>query len=244
MLLALRILLILPWLAIAGTYGVIISLLRPFNPDNVRIGARAVALGRYILGIKVIRRNREIFAQNHPCIVVSNHMDNMDIFYGGATIPKRCVSIGKKSIIWIPFFGLYYWLSGNILIDRKNKKSAFETMDIAAKKIKENDISVWIMPEGTRSRGRGLLPFKKGPFITAIKAQVPIIPVAISNYINNINLNKWHATTMLIEVLPPIPTEGLTVHDANELKERVYQLMKEAIDRLDHEVATNPDLHE
>lgn len=244
MLLVLRILLFIPWLALSGTFGVIISLIRPFNPDNVRIAARAIAWGRYIVGIKVIRRNREIFAQNHPCIIVSNHMDNMDIFFGGSTIPKRTVSIGKKSIIWIPFFGLYYWLSGNILIDRKNKKSAFETMDLAAKKIKENDISVWIMPEGTRSKGRGLLPFKKGPFITAIKAQVPVVPVAVSNYINDLNMNRPRAATMIVEVLPPISTVGLTVHEANDLKDKVYQIMKEAIDQLDREVAANPRINE
>lgn len=238
MLLVLRIILIIPWLALAGTYGVLISFLRPFNPDNVRIGARAVALGRKILGIKLVFRNKEIFKQTHPSIIVSNHQDNMDIFFGGATIPRRTVSIGKKSIIWVPFFGLYYWLSGNILIDRANKKRAFETMDIAAKKIRENDTSVWIMPEGTRSRGRGLLPFKKGPFITAIKAGVPITPVAVSSYLKDMNLNRWHSTTMLVEVLPPIPTAGLTVADANELKDKVYQIMKEAIDRIDLEVAS------
>jgi 1-acyl-sn-glycerol-3-phosphate acyltransferase len=237
MLLALRILLIIAWLTLSGIYGVIISFIRPFNPDNVRIGARAVAWGRNLLGIKFILRNREIFAKNHPSIIVSNHQDNMDIFFGGATIPRRTVSIGKKSIIWIPFFGLYYWLSGNILIDRKNKKSAFETMDLAAKKLRENDISVWIMPEGTRSKGRGLLPFKKGPFITAIKAGVPVIPVAVSSYIKDTNLNRWRSATMIVEVLPPVSTEGLTVTDATMLKEKVYLLMKEAIDRLDNEVA-------
>ncbi len=65
----------------------------------------------------------------------------------------------------MPLFGQLYWLSGNILIDRKNRTRAFETMAETARKIKEKCLSVWIFPEGTRSRGRGLLPFKLGHFI-------------------------------------------------------------------------------
>ena len=110
-------------------------------------------------------------------------------------------------------------------------------MDVAASKIKKNNLSVWIMPEGTRSKGRGLLPFKKGPFITAIKAQVPIVPVAWSNYSQVIDLNKWHSCTILAEALEPISTEGKTMDDVNELKDRAFEIMKRAIERLDLEIS-------
>ncbi len=109
-------------------------------------------------------------------------------------------------------------------------------MDIAAKTIKDKNISVWIMPEGTRSRGKGLLPFKKGPFITAIKAGVPIVPVAWNNYIQDINLNKWHSCTLIIEVLPPLLTTNLSVDDASSLKDQAHKIMAEAIAKLDIEV--------
>ena len=94
------------------------------------------------------------------------------------------------------------------------------------------------MPEGTRSKGRGLLPFKKGPFITAIKAHVPLVAVCISNYVGKIHLNRWHSGTILMEILPAFSTDGLDVQDANTLKERVFSQMKETIDRLDKEVAS------
>ncbi len=92
------------------------------------------------------------------------------------------------------------------------------------------------MPEGTRSKGRGFLPFKKGPFVTAIKAQVPIVPVAWSNYSQIIDLNKWHSCTILVQALEPISTEGKTLDDVNELKEKAYLIMKNAIEQLDLEV--------
>ena len=110
-------------------------------------------------------------------------------------------------------------------------------MDGAAKAIKNEDKSIWIMPEGTRSKGRGLMPFKKGAFVTAIKAQVPIVTVAWSNYINDLNINHVKAGTILVEILPPIQTKGLTMDDVDALKEKAYNQLKEALARLDQEVA-------
>lgn len=105
--------------------------------------------------------------ENHPCVIISNHQDNLDIFAGALALPDRTVSIGKRSIIWIPFFGLYYWLSGNILIDRKNKRSAFETMDVAVPKLLEKIISLCglCLKEHVLVDADFFL-FKKGPFIT------------------------------------------------------------------------------
>jgi 1-acyl-sn-glycerol-3-phosphate acyltransferase len=222
---------------LSSTIGFLISLFRPFHPNNIQWTAKFLRLGRFTLGMNIIVRKKEIMEKNNPCVIISNHQDNLDIFAGCMSIPPRTVTIGKQSILFIPFFGLFYWLSGNILINRKNKRSAFETMDVAANKIKNNNMSVWIMPEGTRSKGRGLLPFKKGPFVTAIKAQVPIVPVAWSNYSQIIDLNKWHSCTILVEALEPISTEGKTLDDVNDIKEKAFEMMKKAIDKLDQEVA-------
>lgn len=237
MLLILRIPLICIWIIITTVIGIIACILRPFNPKNIRVTTQLLQYGRYILGITIELRNKHIMDENRPCVFISNHQDNLDIFAGAMALPKRTVSIGKRDILLIPFFGLYYWLSGNILINRGNKRKAFETMDVAANTIKNKNISVWIMPEGTRSRGRGLLPFKKGPFITAIKAGVPIVPVAWSNYIiEGVHLNRWHAGTIIMEVLPPIPTAGLKIEDAGKLKDEAFAIMSAAIARLDIEV--------
>ena len=237
MLLILRIPLICIWIMITTAIGIVACIVRPFNPKNVRVTTRLLQYGRYILGLKIILRGEQIMNDNRPCVFISNHQDNLDIFAGAMALPKRTVSIGKRDILFVPFFGLYYWLSGNILINRGNKRQAFETMDIAAGIIKNKKISIWIMPEGTRSKGKGLLPFKKGPFITAIKAGVPILPVAWSNYIiEGVNLNKWHSGTLIMQALDPIPTTGLTIQDAGMLKDKAYDLMKAAIEKLDVEV--------
>jgi 1-acyl-sn-glycerol-3-phosphate acyltransferase len=237
MLFILRMILIALWGIFSAFCGLIFSMIRPFHPNNPQITAKLLTLlGPKILGLKIIYRHKENLDIARPCVFVSNHQHNIDIFMGCYHLPDRTVSMGKRSLIWVPVFGLFYWLSGNILINRSNKKSAFGTMDAAASAIKGKNTSVWIMPEGTRSKGRGLLPFKKGPFVTAIKADVPIVPVCCSNYSQILNLNKWHSATMIIDVLAPVSTKEFKIEDVNALKDKIYHLMKSHIDILDHEV--------
>lgn len=235
MLYLIRLFLLFLYIGIVCFVGILIGLARPFNPKNVKMICEFLSFGFPILGVKIIVHNKEILDQKGPFVFLSNHQHNFDIFPGSYLIPENTVSIGKKSIKFIPFFGQFYWLSGNILIDRSNKKNAFSTLDQTVKSIKEKNISVWIMPEGTRSNGRGLLPFKKGPFVTAIKAQIPLVPIIISSYVGKLNFNKWHAGTITVQVLPPINTNGLNVTEAGNLKDQTYDLMKSTLQKIDHE---------
>lgn len=231
-----RILFYVLWVIVSCTVGIFAGIIRPFSAKNTKLVSNLINSGRHILGIKISMRNKELMDAHRPCVFISNHQDNMDIIPGTFSVPADTVTIGKRDILYIPFFGIFYWLAGNILINRSNKKSAFSTMDQAATQIKERKISVWIMPEGTRSRGRGILPFKKGPFITAIKAQVPIVPVAISSYIRHIDLSKWNSGILLIEALPAIETKGMSQENATALKDKCHAMMVEAVARLDREV--------
>jgi 1-acyl-sn-glycerol-3-phosphate acyltransferase len=235
MLYLIRIILTILYICIVCFIGILIGLVRPFNPKNVKIICEFISYGLTILGVKIIVHNKEILEQQGPFVFLSNHQHNFDIFPGSYLIPKQTVSIGKKSIKYIPFFGQFYWLSGNILIDRSNKKNAFTTLDQTVKSIKDQKISVWIMPEGTRSNGRGLLPFKKGPFVTAIKAQIPIVPIVISSYVGKLNFNKWHAGIIIVQILPPINTTNLSLDDAGNIKDQTFELMKSALQKIDHE---------
>ena len=149
-------------------------------------------------------------------------------------MPKGTVSLGKKSLVWVPLFGQIYWLSGNILIDRNNRHSAFDTMAKTVDKMKNKLLSVWIFPEGTRSRGRGLLPFKVGAFHTAVAAQAPIVPVLASCQ-NHINLNRWNNGVVIVEMQEPIATAGLDKNDVKALNAKVHQVMSARLVELNKE---------
>ncbi|OIQ15483.1 MAG: hypothetical protein BM556_17750 [Bacteriovorax sp. MedPE-SWde] len=213
----------------------IVFLFRPAHPGNTFLSARLIGyVGCWILGMKVELEGSEHFKNNKHAVVISNHQSNFDIFYVGRIVPRRTVSVGKKSIVYFPFFGQMYWLAGNILIDRGNRKKAWSVMDKAVEAIKNKKASIWIMPEGTRSKGRGTLPFKKGAFVTAIKAQCPIVSVCISSFDKHIDLTRWKSGTMKIKVLPPIQAEGLEMDDLLELKDKAYGLVSRTVETLDN----------
>ncbi|ETS33032.1 acyl-phosphate glycerol 3-phosphate acyltransferase [Photorhabdus temperata] len=218
--------------------GGIYCLFRPRHPDHVMVFGNMFGRLSKIFGIKIIERIPADAKNYGPSIYIGNHQNNYDMITMSNAVQPGTVTVGKKSLVLIPFFGQLYWLTGNILIDRNNRAKAHGTITQVVEQIQERDISVWMFPEGTRSRGRGLLPFKTGAFHAAISAGVPIVPVCVSSITNgNIKLNRWDNGTVIVEMLPPIDTSGYTKEQVRELAEYCHQIMKDKIDALDEELA-------
>lgn len=237
MLYVIRLLGIVIYLVLVSMLGIFICLARPFHPDNTRWFGRIFSWGgAAILGIKIRRNNYDSLKDVGPCVYVVNHQDNFDLFICGRAVPKRTVTIGKKSLKYFPFFGQLYWLAGNIFIDRKNSSRSKITMSSSTQALTTKNTSIWVFAEGTRNGGRNLLPFKKGAFSMAIEASVPIIPICVSSYPRNIDLNRLRSGIAEIKVLPPIFTDHLTSEDTNRLMQQCWDDMKETIDAMDREV--------
>ena len=215
MLAIIRILILAILLGVISIVASIYSLLRPFHRNNVHFAAGMLGKLSKVIGLELEIRIPDEVKQAGPVVYVCNHQNSYDIFTLSAAVQKGTVSVGKKSLKWIPFFGQMYWLTGNILIDRKNSNKAMNTIALTASKIKEKGLSVWLFPEGTRSYGRGLLPFKTGAFRTAMQANVPVVPVCASNTHDVIKLNRWNNGKMVIELLPPI---AMTDQDKDNIR--------------------------
>lgn len=238
MLFLLRMLLMAVHFILAGILGLLIGLCRPFNPDNSRLCARLYAWPALcILRLKLKIDARPLRDHQRACVIVANHQSNYDLFVLGSVVPERTVSIGKKSLKWVPFFGQLYWLAGNVLLDRGNARRAKQAMLTTTDTLKHRDTSIWVFPEGTRNLGEDLLPFKKGAFQMAIAAGVPIIPVCVSSYVKQMRLNRWHSGRILIRSLPAIPTAGLTLDDLPTLIQDCRTQMQRCIQALDQELA-------
>nr|WP_315496186.1 1-acylglycerol-3-phosphate O-acyltransferase [uncultured Rhodoferax sp.] len=223
---------------VASAINFVICFARPFNPDNSRLcGWMYSAPALRLLGLTVRLETEGMLAQPNPFVIVANHQSNWDLFVLGCSVPRRTVSLGKKSLKWVPFFGQIYWLAGNILIDRGNAFKAKQAMLKTTDVMQHEDTSIWVFAEGTRNLGQGLLPFKKGAFQMAINAGVPIIPLCCSNYKNSMNLNRWHSGTIVIHTLPPIATTGMTLDDMPALMERCRTQMAACLDTLDAQLA-------
>ncbi|KFZ28922.1 acyl-phosphate glycerol 3-phosphate acyltransferase [Pseudidiomarina atlantica] len=237
MLAVVRIFLLGLFIVLSAVIGVIACALRPFHPNNTPFWAHWYGRMHRILGVELEIREPEGIEDKGPYVYIANHQNTYDIFTLSRAMPKRSVSIGKKSLKWIPFFGWLYWLAGNILIDRKNTGRARGTIDQAAQAIRQKKISVLLFPEGTRSYGRGLLPFKTGAFRTALQAEVPIVPICVSNLHGRIKLNRWNNGKVIIEMLPAIDTSGYSGDSVRALVAKCHEAMRSKISELDHELA-------
>ncbi len=218
---------------VGSILGVLLGLVRPFNPTNSRLCARMYgSLGLPVIGINVEAEGLENYPTDKPFIVVSNHQSNWDLFVVGSVVPNRTVSLGKKSLKWVPLFGQLYWLAGNILIDRGNAKKAMEAMDITKKALIESKTNIWFFAEGTRNHGKNMLPFKKGAFVTAINAGVPIIRVCTSAYLEGFSMDNLNNGTAKIRVLPEIATKDLSMDNIDELMAQCHESMMTVIEEL------------
>ncbi|NQY64345.1 MAG: 1-acylglycerol-3-phosphate O-acyltransferase [Alteromonadaceae bacterium] len=238
MLALIRILLLVIGLIVVCVFASIYSMLRPFHRNNVYTTAKYLGKFSKIVGLDVEVRIPDSVKNVGPAVYVANHQNVWDLFTVSGAVQPNTVSVGKTSLKWIPFFGQMYWLTGNILIDRNNTSKALNTITVTAKKIRERKISIWLFPEGTRSGGRGLLPFKTGAFRTAIKADVPIVPACVSNCHNVIKLNRWNNGKTIIEFLDPIYTTDTSKENIRRITNSTHDLMAKKIEQLNIEVGT------
>jgi 1-acyl-sn-glycerol-3-phosphate acyltransferase len=223
---------ILAWISVPVLclLALVLYLARPFNPDNNRLLGWIVArVGRCLLGMKRPLYGAENMPQDRPTVIIANHQQNDDLFLMGDLLPPRTVAVGKSSLVWVPFFGQVFWLGGNIILNRGRSRKAVAVMEATSEAINQQRKSIWVFPEGTRSRGRGLGSFKKGAFHTAIAAGAPITMVCAVEYHGKTRGWSGRREPVPMRILPPVETQGLTSADIPELIARCHQQMSEAI---------------
>jgi len=242
MLAVIRIIILGVFFVLVGVLGSLFCLLRPFHRNNTALFAHIFGRMHRILGVKLDIRVPESVENGGPFVFIANHQNSWDIFTMSRSLLPGTVTIGKKSLKWIPFFGQLYWLAGNILIDRKNSGRAHGTIATAANAIKKRKLSIWMFPEGTRSYGRRLLPFKTGAFHTAKQAGVPLVPVCMSTTHKQIKLNRWNNGRIILEMLPPMTATTESKESVRGLMARCYDVMDQKIIQLDKETGRAEEL--
>lgn len=183
-------------------------------------------------GIRVRLHNEELMRSGEPRIYVSNHVSWFDVLTLAAVLP-RYKFVGKAELFRIPIFGRAARSAGMIAIERENRKSAFESYRLAAERIRAG-ASVVVFPEGTRGKTYALRPFKKGPFVLAVAAGVPIVPTIVHGTLEVMPRDSFNvrARTVEIHFLEEIPAEGLTYEDRNRLSRAAWDRMAEGLHSL------------
>jgi len=186
-----------------------------------RFGATAV---RVLLGLRLEVWGLERVVGARPALYCINHRSNVDVVAFEALFPRcpRLRGLYKAEVGKVPVLGRAMQLVGFVPVDRANRASAIASVDAAAARLAAGD-SFIIAPEGTRARGAEMLPFKKGGFVMAIKAQVPVVPVALHGTAEAMPRGRFWVKpgVVRVEVGEPVSTAGLTLEDRDRLTETV-----------------------
>ena len=169
---------------------------------------------------------------DRPVVFVSNHQSWFDILAIAATIPGTVRFVAKKEMQSIPLLGRAMRAAGHMYIDRHNRAAAFSAYEEAASVINRG-LSAVVFAEGTRSRTGQLLPFKKGPFVLAIAAQVPVVPLYVANTFEILPKGSLRVRPrpVTLYVGQPIETAGLDYEARGRLLDDVRAVIEGFRDR-------------
>ncbi len=164
--------------AVLGTAAIVGEIVLPGRHLCFRIGRTWSRLHLLAAGCRVEYSGQENLERRLPCIFVSNHQSNLDIWALAMVLPVSTRIVAKASLFRIPIFGRAMRSAGFIAIDRGDREKAIRSLDAAQAWLRAGN-PILMFAEGTRSRDGRLLPFKKGPFHLAAQTGCPVVPVAV-----------------------------------------------------------------
>lgn len=205
------------------------------------LGALVGAVGKQSLGLAFARRGwspgvhwaagarldvrgLDKIDWSKPCVIVVNHQSMIDIASLQLGLPANLRFIAKRELLSVPFMGWYMRGVGMIPIDRGNTAESIARLNAQARRIVDDCACTIAFAEGTRSRTGAIAPFKKGAFMLAISAQVPVVPVSIEGARKVLPPDgfKVRPGVIRIDVGDPISTVGMGPDDRDALIERAH----------------------
>jgi 1-acyl-sn-glycerol-3-phosphate acyltransferase len=196
------------------------------------LGHIGVRLGLALAGIRVKVAGLEHVPRDRAAVYAANHQSNVDPPIIFDVVHPQLHILYKAEIDALPILARAFRYGGFIPVDRRNKEAALRSIEVGAASIRAGN-SFLIFPEGTRSRSAEMLPFKKGGFIMAIKAQAPIVPVAVQGGRDSMRRGSWmlRPVTVSVRVGAPIESTGVTLGRRDELiattRQRIAALLAE-----------------
>ncbi len=180
-----------------------------------------------VAGIKVKLHGLENIDTDTQYVILGNHESSLDIFLTLSKIPLPFRIVAKAELRKMPLVGIAMERGLFPLIDRKNRSSAIKSLNGTFDKMKQNNLSVLVFPEGTRSGNGRLIPFKKGSFVLAIDNKLPILPVVMcgAGRINPPGTIWIKGSKIDMYFLPPVPVSEIENADHTALRDQVFRTM-------------------
>ena len=172
-------------------------------------------------GVTMDVEGLERIPEGIPCVFAANHLSLVDIWLLLVALPGRLRFMAKRELSHYPFLGRALKAAGHIFIDRAHRARAFEAY-AEASRVMRGGMSAIVFVEGTRSRDGQLLEFKKGAFVLAIAADVPVVPVRIDGTFEMLPPNSltFRPGRTRVRIGTAISTHGMTYEDRDALMAR------------------------
>lgn len=207
-----------------------------FNPEKMSRSSLKIVQWAFrsvlvLSGTELTVIGRENIPEDQPVLYVGNHRSYFDIVIGYTLIKGECGFVAKKEMERYPLLSTWMRNLHCQFLDRENLKEGLKTILSAIDSVKQG-VSIWIFPEGTRSREEGMLPFKEGSFKIAEKSGCPIVPVAMhrtADIFEN-HFPRMKKAQVTVEFGKPMPTAGLSREEKKELNRKVRETIQTMLD--------------
>ena len=216
---------VVSYIVVIGTPALLVGIVTGAERHLFALGIACVRIALGILGIRAVVAGAEHIQHGRATLYTVNHASNIEppvLFVVLRALTPRLKVVYKAVLRKLPILGRGFDVVGFVPIERENRERATQAIDTAVRSVQSGN-SLLMFPEGTRSRTGALLPFKKGAFVLAIKAQTPVVPTAIFGAARAMRPGSpliW-PTTVRVHFGPPVETTGLEIADRDTLADRV-----------------------
>ncbi len=227
------------WVIGAGSFSIIYAsslylLLGGSRRDPTQFRRWNIRMARTLMaatGIRVKTHYRARLESGRPYIFIANHQSLLDIPVAALAVPCPFGFVAKIELAKIPFLGHAIKYSPSVFMDRSNPRASMASIHRAAESIRAGN-SVIIYAEGGRSYQKAMSDFKKGAFLLAVEAGVPLVPLVVQNTYTIVNERIGEARRGIVHVIvgEPISLEGVRRKDLNQLMQQVKSIMQDELD--------------
>lgn len=201
------------------------------DPTGSKQHAIARKWAQWILGtamcpVRVVGLDR--MDASRPAIYAANHISALDIPLLYANLPFQFRILAKQELFRYPFIGGHLKRSGQFPVDQSNARASIRSLGKAIEGLKSG-MPLVIFPEGGRAADGHITPFMSGAFYASIKAQVPVVPMAIAGTFEALPMNTYHIhpRELLLMVGDPISPEGYTTRDLDALAAKAQRAIED-----------------